>query len=123
MRIATLSLWSVAAVVTLLIVACDGPTMDPRDAPKLDIPPIATRDAIRISTVASDAAITSRVKAAVFAEPALKSLDVLIDTKDATVTLSGSVDSAALSERAIQIAASTPGVRGVVDNLVLKTTS
>lgn len=123
MRIATLSLWTVAAVATLLAVACDGPMMEPRDAPKLDIPSIAILDPIRISTVASDAAITSRVKTAVFAEPAMKSLDVLIDTKDATVTLSGSVDSEALSERAIQIAAATPGVRGVVDKLVLKTTS
>ena len=76
-----------------------------------------------LATAADDTAITGKVKAAIIAEPGLKSLDINVDTKDATVTLSGSVDSTKLRERAKQIAASTPGVRGVVDNLVIRTTS
>jgi len=93
----------------------------------MDTPPtkLADRagDAMGLATAADDTAITGKVKAAIIAEPGLKSLDINVDTKDATVTLSGSVDSTKLRERAKQIAASTPGVRGVVDNLVIRTTS
>jgi hyperosmotically inducible periplasmic protein len=127
LRIASSSLWIIAAVVALLIGACDGPANEHADSPKLDIPPTTladrTGDALRIATAADDMAITTRVKAAVLAEPGLKSVDIIIETQNATVTLSGSVDSADLRERAKQIAALTPGVRGVVDQLALKTTS
>ena len=77
-----------------------------------------------LATAADDTTITAKVKAAIIAEPGLKSLDINVDTKDATVTLSGTVDSANLRDRAKQIASSTPGVRSVVDYLlVIKTTS
>ena len=76
-----------------------------------------------LATAADDTAITAKVKAAIIAEPGLKSLGINVDTKDAMVTLSGAVDSSNLRDRAKQIAASTPGVRNVVDNLVIKTTS
>ena len=125
MRISTSSLWTTAAVAALVIVACDQPANEQSASPKLDIPPttLAARvgDAIGTATTADDMATTARVKAAVFAEPGLKSLDIDVETRNATVTLSGSVDSSDLRERAKQIAASTPGVRDVVDNLVLKT--
>ena len=49
------------------------------------------------------------------ADPSLKGINV--DTKNATVTLSGSVDSDMLRDRAKQIAMATEGVRNVVDNL------
>ena len=54
------------------------------------------------------------------AEPGLKSLEISVDTKDGTVTLSGKVDSPDQRERAKQIAQSTGGVKGVVDNLTVK---
>jgi hypothetical protein len=38
LRIALSSLWIVAAVVALLIVACDAPEVASRDTPRLDIP-------------------------------------------------------------------------------------
>ena len=69
----------------------------------------------------SDAWITAKVKAAILAEPGLKSLQINVDTKDATVTLSGNVDSDMLRDRAKQIAMSTEGVKNVVDNLSVKT--
>jgi hyperosmotically inducible protein len=69
---------------------------------------------------ASDAAITAKVKAAILAEPGLKSLSINVDTKDATVTLSGDVASNQLRDRAKQIAMSTDGVKNVVDNLTIK---
>jgi osmotically-inducible protein OsmY len=117
----------VAAVAALLIGACDGPAIEHSDSPKLDIPSPTladkTGDAMRIATAADDTAITAKVTAAVSAEAGLQSPDISIGTRNAIVTLSGSVDSAKLNERAKQIAASTPGVRAVVDQLVLKTPS
>ncbi len=67
-----------------------------------------------------DAALTAKVKAAVFAEPGLKSLQIDVDTKDAVVTLGGTVDSPAMKERATQVAQGVGGVRNVVDKLVVK---
>jgi hyperosmotically inducible protein len=75
----------------------------------------------KVAMVADDTAITAKVKAAILAEPGLKSLQINVDTKDATVTLTGNVDSDMLRDRAKQIATSTEGVRNVVDNLTVKT--
>jgi hyperosmotically inducible protein len=74
----------------------------------------------KTATVAEDAAITAKVKAAILAEPGLKSLQINVDTNGATVTLSGNVDNADLKERAKQIASNTSGVKGVVDQLAVK---
>ena len=74
----------------------------------------------KIATTADDSAITAKVKAAILAEPGLKSLEINVDTKNATVTLTGNVDSDMLRDRAKQIAMATEGVRSVVDNLSVK---
>jgi hyperosmotically inducible periplasmic protein len=75
----------------------------------------------KVAMAADDTAITAKVKAALIAEPGLKSTAIDVDTKDATVTLSGTVASNELRDRAKQIASSTNGVKNVVDNLVVKT--
>jgi osmotically-inducible protein OsmY len=75
----------------------------------------------KMAKAADDSAITAKVKAAILAEPGLKSLEINVDTKNATVTLSGTVDSDMLRDRAKQIAMATEGVRNVVDNLNVKT--
>jgi hyperosmotically inducible periplasmic protein len=75
----------------------------------------------KVAMAADDTAITAQVKAALIAEPGLKSTAIDVDTKDATVTLSGTVASNELRDRAKQIASSTNGVKNVVDNLVVKT--
>jgi hyperosmotically inducible protein len=120
----------IATIAALLAGACDRPASEPSTArqAQADTPPtkLADRagDAMGLATAADDSAITAKVKAAIIAEPGLKSLDINVDTKDATVTLFGTVDSANLRDRAKQIASSTPGVRSVVDYLlVIKTTS
>lgn len=74
----------------------------------------------KASNAADDAAITAKVKAAILAEPGLKSLQISVDTKDQTVTLSGNVSSDQMRDRAKQIAMSTEGVKNVVDNLSIK---
>jgi osmotically-inducible protein OsmY len=80
----------------------------------------AGQAADKIAGKADDAAITAKVKAAILAEPGLKSLQISVDTKDATVILSGNVATDTLRDRAKQIAMSTEGVRNVVDNLSVK---
>jgi hyperosmotically inducible periplasmic protein len=81
----------------------------------------ATTDASsKVAMAADDTAITAKVKAALIAEPGLKSTEINVDTKEATVTLSGTVASNELRDRAKQIASSTSGVKNVVDNLVVK---
>jgi len=80
----------------------------------------SSQAADKVATAADDTAITAKVKAAILAEPGLKSLQISVETKDATVTLSGSVESDMLRDRAKQIAMATEGVRNVVDNLSVK---
>jgi len=77
----------------------------------------------KIAAAADDTAITAKVKASILAEPGLKSTQINVETKNATVTLSGTVDSDIIRDRAKQIAMSTDGVKNVVDNLNLKTSS
>jgi hyperosmotically inducible periplasmic protein len=74
------------------------------------------------AVVVDDAAITTKVKSAVFAEPGLKTLQINVDTKDGVVTLSGTVDTPVMKDRAMQIAQHVDGVRSVVDNLAIKST-
>ncbi len=78
----------------------------------------ASSDTNRTATeVVSDAAITGKVKAAVMAEPGIRSLKIDVDTKDGIVTLNGKVDSQEHKERAMQVAQNVNGVKSVVDNL------
>lgn len=75
----------------------------------------------QVATAANDTAITAKVKLAILAEPALKALRINVETKDATVTLTGSVSSDMLRDRTKQIAMSIEGVKNVVDNLTVST--
>ncbi|MFO1310897.1 MAG: BON domain-containing protein [Burkholderiales bacterium] len=67
-----------------------------------------------------DAAITTKVKAALMAEPGLRSLEIDVDTRDNVVTLNGTVDSQEKKQRAMQLAQGVEGVKSVSDNLVVK---
>ncbi|HTQ01243.1 MAG TPA: BON domain-containing protein [Casimicrobiaceae bacterium] len=70
--------------------------------------------------VADDAAITSKVKEAVAADPSLQSTDIKVDTGEGVVTLAGTVASGDLKQRAAQAAQSVQGVKSVSDQLVVK---
>ena len=67
-----------------------------------------------------DAEITTKVKAAIFAEPGLKTLQISVDTVKGVVTLSGSVDSQPSSDRVKALAGAVAGVKMVENRLVLK---
>lgn len=68
-----------------------------------------------------DTEITTKVKAAIFAEEGLKTLQISVDTVKGVVTLSGSVNSISNSETAKSLAAAVTGVTEVINNLVVKT--
>jgi len=67
-----------------------------------------------------DTEITAKVKAAIFAEPGIKTLQISVDTVKGVVTLSGSVDSQSISNRAKELAGAVAGVNDVQNRLVVK---
>jgi hyperosmotically inducible protein len=67
-----------------------------------------------------DAEITAKVKAAIFAEPGLKTLQISVDTIKGVVTLSGSVDTQQNSDTAHALAGAVSGVHEVDNRLVIK---
>jgi hyperosmotically inducible protein len=67
-----------------------------------------------------DTEITSKVKAAIFAEPGLKTLQISVATVKGLVTLSGSVDSLQNSHRAKELASAVQGVNEVDNRLLVK---
>ena len=74
----------------------------------------------KASVTIDDAEITTKVKAGIFAEPGLKTLQIAVDTIKGVVTLSGSVDSWPSSERAEALAGAVAGVKEVKNLLVTK---
>lgn len=78
----------------------------------------ANRPMTQPANAVDDAAITAKVKTAIMAEPGLKATEINVDTKDAVVTLTGTVPSMPLKDKAKEIASSVSGVKSVQDNLV-----
>lgn len=68
----------------------------------------------------NDTEITAKVKAAIFAEPGLKTLQISVDTVNGVVSLTGSVDSQPNSDTAKALAGAVAGVNRVENRLVLK---
>lgn len=64
--------------------------------------------------------LTTRVKAAIFNEPTLKSLEVNVETYKGEVQLSGFVTSREQILKAVEVAKSVPGVIGVKNNMAVK---
>jgi len=67
-----------------------------------------------------DTEITTKVKAAIFAEPGLKTMQISVETVKGVVTLSGSVDSAPNSDKAKALAGAVSGVKEVNNQLAIK---
>jgi osmotically-inducible protein OsmY len=70
--------------------------------------------------VIDDAAITTKVKAALVDDPAVKSMQIKVKTFRAIVQLSGFVDSQQAKERAQKIAEGVDGVKEVKNDIVVK---
>lgn len=67
-----------------------------------------------------DSAITTKVKAAIFNDPTLKTLDITVVTFKGEVQLSGFVDSTAQTNRAVDVAKSINGVASVKNDMRVK---
>ena len=67
-----------------------------------------------------DTAITTKVKAAIFNEPTLKSTEINVETFKGRVQLSGFVSSRASMDRAVTVARGVGGVTSVKDDMRLK---
>lgn len=67
-----------------------------------------------------DTAITTKVKAALLADPDVKGTAVTVETLQGQVQLSGFVDSAAQAQRAIDLARRVNGVNGVINKMTVK---
>lgn len=75
---------------------------------------------VKTGVAIDDAEITAKVKAAIFAEPGLKTLQISVDTVKGVVTLTGSVDSESSSDRVKVLAGAVAGVTRVENRLVQK---
>lgn len=64
--------------------------------------------------------ITSKVKAAIFEEPSLKTMQINVESYKGEVQLSGFVDTAASVQKAGEIARSVDGVVAVKNDLAVK---
>lgn len=69
------------------------------------------------SAAIDDAAITTKVKAALLADDQVKGTQINVDTSGGTVRLTGTVDSQAQVSRAMDIAKGVSGVQKVDNNL------
>ena len=67
-----------------------------------------------------DTVITTKVKAAIFNEPSLKSAEINVETFKGIVQLSGFVSSQADIDKAVEIARSVKGVQAVNSDMRLK---
>jgi len=67
-----------------------------------------------------DAVITTKVKAAIFNEPTLKSTEINVETFKGVVQLSGFVNSQADINKAVEVTRSVKGVTSVKNNMRLK---
>jgi len=67
-----------------------------------------------------DTTITTKVKAALLADDAVKSLQISVTTTQGTVQLSGVVDNADQKSAAAKDAAAVAGVKDVTNNITVK---
>jgi hyperosmotically inducible periplasmic protein len=77
------------------------------------------RQAHKAGEAIGDAAVTTKVKAAIAAEPGLHVLQIKVDTTDGVVTLHGAVDSKTARKKAEDLAAKVEGVKSVVNHLAV----
>jgi osmotically-inducible protein OsmY len=67
-----------------------------------------------------DSVITTKVKAALVADPKVKATEVNVETFKGTVQLSGFVESRDSAQKAIEIARGVKGVREIKNSMVVK---
>jgi hyperosmotically inducible protein len=80
--------------------------------------PTATREGT--GEYVDDTVITTKVKAAILAEPSLKATEINVETFKGTVQLSGFVASRAAIDKAVAVARGVKGVESVKNDMRVK---
>src|SRR3954468_635315 len=75
----------------------------------------------KTAEVATDAEITSAVKAKLLADKTVGGMSIEVDTDNGVVTLTGDVKNTAEKNQAIHLARDTKGVKRVVNKLTMET--
>lgn len=124
---------ALAGALTLGLAACDrqpgadspGKTFDSlvqnagRDRQSAPAPASGAPSAIPSGSPAPDAVLEARVKAALSADPGLRSVTVDVKSADGVVTLYGTADTPLTSHRAAMVALNVEGVRSVKNEMVI----
>lgn len=121
----SIKLAGVSMLLAVGLAACDKPGPAETAGKKIDQTADKVGDKMGVQSAKAgvaidDTEITTKVKAAIFAEPGLKTLQISVDTVKGVVTLSGSVDTQSNSNRAKELARAVTGVNGVENRLVVK---
>jgi|SRR5665647_1130155 len=116
---------SVSVLLVVGLAACDNHGPAENAGKKIDQTADKVGDKLgeqgaKAGVAIADTEITTKVKAAIFAEPGLKTLQISVDTVQGVVTLSGSVDTRSISDRAKELAGAVAGVKDVENRLVVK---
>lgn len=102
---------TLAALATALLVGCNkAPTTTP--APPAPATTVGTR--------VDDTVLTSRVKAALLADPDIKSLDISVATMQGEIQLTGTVDNQGQIDQAGKVARGAEGAGSVKNDLRIK---
>jgi hyperosmotically inducible protein len=126
MKIAgNIKLIGVSLLMVVGLAACDKPGPAETAGKKIDQAVDKVGDKLDVQSAKAgvaidDTEITGKVKAAIFAEPGLKTLQISVDTVKGVVTLSGSVDTRSNSNRAGELASAVAGVKDVENRLIVK---
>lgn len=125
----------VALATVVMFAGCErqsDPPVQPRsgtDAPSIRAAPggqpaaapaAADETGAKPASRADDAAITAKVKTALMTDDQVKGLAIDVDTRDAEVTLNGSLETDEQINRAVEVATGIDGVRNVVNRLTVK---
>ena len=129
MNIGKMKIMALAVAFTFGLAACDKPhtaenagkeidKAAEKSGEKMDQASEKVSDqTAKAGVMLEDAAITTRVKAAILNEPGIKSMDIHVDTVGGVVTLTGKVDSQANSDKAKQVATMVSEVKQVNNQL------
>jgi hyperosmotically inducible periplasmic protein len=74
-----------------------------------------------VAQAVDDATITTKVKDAIASDPALKGMELTVETADSVVSLNGTANASDQIARAVALARTVPGVKSVINVLAVKT--
>lgn len=124
MNAGKIGLGACAVIFACGLAACGkhGTTQNAATETNKAVPPVPEVSAPRpkASAAPEDLAVSAKVSAAFQQDPALKLLEINVDTTGGVVTLTGPINTQANSDKAAQVAGAVPGVKSVDNRLSVK---